>query len=78
MELSKSLSYNFSLQLKDYDRQTADWSQHMREKRLLSPVTLVNWMLVFTNQQANLAEDFTQVLINVCGRMGIKIHRPAK
>ena len=48
----------------------------MRGNSLISTVNLDCWMLLFTNRDSNIAQDFFQTLVKVCGPMGINVTKP--
>jgi len=59
-----------------YKIQEADWSKETRGKQLISTVNLDNWVLMFSQRDQNVAQDFRQTLGTVCRAMGINVKDP--
>ncbi|XP_068162691.1 piwi-like protein 1 [Antennarius striatus] len=60
----------------DYDPRAADWSREMRGVPLLNPVPLEDWVVFYTRQNANVAQDLLTTLLRVSGPLGIRLHKP--
>ena len=45
----------------------------MRGKTLNEAVHMSNWLLIYTQRDAKIANDFIQTLQKVCGPMGMRI-----
>jgi aubergine-like protein len=59
-----------------YQSATADWSREMRGQKLLSAAHLTNWVMIFTQRDANSASDLFSTLQKVCPPMGMQIQKP--
>ena len=59
-----------------YKISDADWTKESRGKMLLSPVSISKWLLVFSQRDSNIAQDFKQTLQKVCGPMGMMVAEP--
>jgi len=59
-----------------YNPRKADWSGNMREKHLLSPESIQNWMLVVSQRDLETAQNFCEALARVGPPMGMHIGRP--
>jgi len=59
-----------------YKVQDADWSRESRGKALISTVNLENWVLLYTQRDQNIANDFRTTLGRVCGPMGMNVKDP--
>nr|AFQ20832.1 PIWI [Hydra vulgaris] len=59
-----------------YKISDADWTKESRGKMLLSPVSISKWLLVFSQRDSNIAQDFKNTLQKVCGPMGMQVAEP--
>ncbi|XP_061189699.1 piwi-like protein 1 isoform X2 [Saccostrea echinata] len=59
-----------------YRQEDADWSRDMRGKKLITPVNLDNWVIVFTRRNSPQAQDLVQTLSRVGPPMGMQINSP--
>ena len=59
-----------------YKPSEADWSRETRGKVLISTVNMNNWVLICTHRDFNIANDFKQTLVRVCGPMGMNVAEP--
>ena len=59
-----------------YKQQDADWSRETRGKKLIQTINLGNWVLLHTQRDSNIANDFKQTLQRVCGPMGMNVNEP--
>ncbi|XP_062615032.1 piwi-like protein 1, partial [Saccostrea cucullata] len=59
-----------------YRQEDADWSRDMRGKKLITPVNLENWVIVFTRRNSPQAQDLVQTLSRVGPPMGMQINSP--
>jgi aubergine-like protein len=59
-----------------YRQSEADWSRDMRGKKLISSVNLANYLLVCSNRDAGVAEEFVETLKKIGPAMGIMVNDP--
>ena len=59
-----------------YKQQDADWSRETRGKKLIQTIHMGNWVLLHTQRDSNIANDFKQTLQRVCGPMGMNVNEP--
>ena len=59
-----------------YKQQEADWSRETRGKKLIQTIHMGNWVLLHTQRDSNIANDFKQTLQRVCGPMGMNVNEP--
>ena len=59
-----------------YKAEDAEWDREVRGKELLAPVSIENWILVSTERDAKIADDFKQTLTRVAGPMGMNVKEP--
>uniref|UniRef100_T1JMK8 Piwi domain-containing protein n=1 Tax=Strigamia maritima TaxID=126957 RepID=T1JMK8_STRMM len=59
-----------------YSEDRADWSRSMQGKRLLQPIRLANWLLVYTRRDERIVSDFLTTFKTVCRPMGMEINNP--
>ena len=59
-----------------YKIQDADWSRETRGKELISSVNLTSWVLLYSQRDSNVAQDFRSTLGRVCGPMGMQVSDP--
>ena len=59
-----------------YKQQEADWARETRGKKLIQTIHLGNWVLLHTQRDSNIANDFKQTLQRVCGPMGMNVSEP--
>lgn len=59
-----------------YKQQEADWSRETRGKKLIQTIHIGNWVLLHTQRDSNIANDFKQTLQRVCGPMGMNVNEP--
>ena len=52
-----------------------DWTRQLSDN-VLGPVKIDNWILVCTDRDSGKSQDFTKTLLDLGGRMGIKIVPP--
>jgi aubergine-like protein len=60
----------------NYKPADADWSRESRGKKLISCANMTNWLLVHTQRDSSVANDFKQTLQRVCGPMGMNVGEP--
>ncbi|WAR02486.1 PIWL1-like protein [Mya arenaria] len=60
----------------NYKQEDADWSRDMRGKRLITPVNLQNWVVIFFRRNNQQAQEFVQTLSRVGPPMGMMINNP--
>lgn len=68
------VSVVFQLSFKQED---ADWSRDMRGKRLITSVSLHNWVVIFFRRNTQQTQDFVQTLSRVGPPMGMMIDAPS-
>jgi len=61
-----------------YQQHEADWSKGSRGKELISTVNMSNWVLLHTQRDMQIANDFVQTIKKVCGPMGMRVDEPRK
>ncbi|XP_044742095.1 piwi-like protein Ago3 [Chrysoperla carnea] len=54
----------------------ADWCRSIRENRLISAIDIQKWYVIFTPGDRIKAESFTDMLLQVCDPMGMRICPP--
>ena len=54
----------------------ADWTKELRGKKVIAPVSLMEYMVLSTRRDADKAQDFVQTLQKVGPPMGMKVGRP--
>ncbi|XP_052219954.1 piwi-like protein 1 [Dreissena polymorpha] len=59
-----------------YRQEEADWSRDMRGKRLITPVNLQNWVVIYFRRNEQQAQEFVQTLSRVGPPMGMMIAGP--
>lgn len=59
-----------------YQQSSADWSREMRGKKVISAVNLRDYLIVCTNRDASIAEEFMLTLQKIGPPMGISIGEP--
>lgn len=55
---------------------TADFSREVAKTEVLNPVNLNNWILCFTRRDAGKSRLFFSKLVEVCGKLGMRIGQP--
>jgi hypothetical protein len=61
-----------------FQKTNQGWDQFLKSARLLKPVVLSNWLLVFGNREANEANKFKTELIRLARAMGFLISEPIR
>ncbi|XP_050410256.1 piwi-like protein 1 isoform X1 [Patella vulgata] len=59
-----------------YDPKECDWSKSLREKRLLTPVNLSNWLAISTQRDGAATQDLVKSLQQLSQPMGIRVNNP--
>ena len=59
-----------------YRADTADWSREMRNCKLISPIGINRWTLIYTNRDAGKAREFLRCLQQMGPGMGIQVTSP--
>ena len=59
-----------------YDQDNAEWSSGMRGKRMIQPIDLTNWLVLFCQRNGREAWDFIQTLKRVGPPMGMNFQDP--
>lgn len=54
----------------------ADWTNDLKNAKLLNTINLSNWIIVFPSSKKSAACSFVETYMNVIGSMGIKAHPP--
>ena len=54
----------------DYKQESAEWSSAIRSRQLLEAVQLGKWLLLYTQRDQRVAQDFVQTLLRVAGPLG--------
>ncbi|XP_062594439.1 piwi-like protein 1 [Saccostrea cucullata] len=54
----------------------ADWSRDATRSKVLTPVDLKNWTLLFVKRDANKAIEFMNMMQTCCRQMGIQCNKP--
>ena len=61
-----------------YKDENADWQRETRGKLLISTFNMENWVLLFTQRDERIANDFLKTIKTVAAPMGMKVADPAK
>ncbi|XP_071808284.1 piwi-like protein 1 [Asterias amurensis] len=56
----------------------ADWGREMCRDKVIVPVDLRNWLLVFCKRDASRAGDFLNMMERCCPQMGVRIQAPTR
>ena len=59
-----------------YPPNNADWTKELRGKRIIAPVSLRDYMVLFTRRDAEKAHDFVSTLQRVGPPMGMQVSKP--
>ncbi|XP_078456722.1 piwi-like protein 1 [Lampetra fluviatilis] len=59
-----------------YNQRQADWSRESRNMKLMTPISMEEWMLLFTRNNSNEARAIVQNLMQVGPPMGMHINKP--
>uniref|UniRef100_S4RYE2 Piwi-like RNA-mediated gene silencing 1 n=1 Tax=Petromyzon marinus TaxID=7757 RepID=S4RYE2_PETMA len=59
-----------------YNQRQADWSRESRNMKLMTPISLEEWMLLFTHNNSNEARAIVDNLMQVGPPMGMHINKP--
>ena len=59
-----------------YKDENADWQRETRGKLLISTFNMTNWVLVYTQRDEKIAQDFFRTLKTVAGPMGMQVSNP--
>uniref|UniRef100_A0A4W3JA72 Piwi-like RNA-mediated gene silencing 1 n=1 Tax=Callorhinchus milii TaxID=7868 RepID=A0A4W3JA72_CALMI len=60
----------------DYNPQVAEWSRETRGTRLINPIPLENWVMVFIRRNVDVARSLLNTLGKVVNAMGIRMEKP--
>jgi aubergine-like protein len=58
------------------NQKTSDFSREMRSKRLVHPVSIQRWVIIVSNRDKDIVDEFSQTINRVCGPMGINVQKP--
>lgn len=59
-----------------YDIKQADWSRNMRGVKMLAPIQVENWVIIFPTRERNVTSKLNDCLIRVAQAMGMNMSQP--
>ena len=61
---------------KDFDQRSGDFSKEMRSKQLFTAVSLSKWMIIVSQRDSTLTQDFVETITKVCRQMAVNLAPP--